>query len=116
MPSRSNTPPEFWGPAATVDGMPKTLADEALSRIREDIISGQWTPAARLQPDILKDRYDIGLSPIREALSRLAAAGLPARFRAERAALAALFPRGLDIVLACGDRVAALPRSTQIIG
>ena len=32
MPSRSNTPPEFWGPAATVDGMPKTLADEALSR------------------------------------------------------------------------------------
>jgi alpha-D-ribose 1-methylphosphonate 5-triphosphate synthase subunit PhnH len=48
--------------------------------------------------------------------ARLAAAGLPARFRAERAALAALFPRGLDIVLACGDRVAALPRSTQIIG
>lgn len=67
---------QVWGPDSAKAGGPKTLADEALQRIREDIVSGLLTPASRLQPDALKDRYDIGLSPIREALSRLAAAGL----------------------------------------
>ena len=46
--------------------------------------------------------------------ARLGVAGLPARFWGERAALAALFPRGLDVIFVCGDRLAALPRSTQI--
>lgn len=45
----------------------------------------------------------------------LAVAGLPARFWAERGALAELFPRGLDMVFACGDRLAAVPRSIQVI-
>jgi alpha-D-ribose 1-methylphosphonate 5-triphosphate synthase subunit PhnH len=40
--------------------------------------------------------------------------GLPAGLVAERAALAAHFPRGLDIVLCCGARIAALPRTTRI--
>jgi len=44
----------------------------------------------------------------------LGVAGLPARFWAERTALAALFPRGLDVVFVCSDQLAALPRSTQI--
>jgi len=47
--------------------------------------------------------------------TRLAVSGLPARFWIERAALAKLFPRGLDVLFACGDALAALPRSTQIM-
>ena len=46
--------------------------------------------------------------------SRLRVAGLPAGFWAERAALAPLFPRGLDLILTCGARLAALPRTTRI--
>jgi alpha-D-ribose 1-methylphosphonate 5-triphosphate synthase subunit PhnH len=46
---------------------------------------------------------------------RLGAAGLPARFWSERAALAELFQRGLDVLLTCGDALAALPRSTQVV-
>jgi alpha-D-ribose 1-methylphosphonate 5-triphosphate synthase subunit PhnH len=42
-------------------------------------------------------------------------AGLPARFWAERAALAELFPRGIDLVLAAGGALAAVPRSTQVL-
>ena len=45
---------------------------------------------------------------------RLGVAGLPTRFWAERAALAELFPRGLDILFVSGDKLAALPRSTRI--
>jgi alpha-D-ribose 1-methylphosphonate 5-triphosphate synthase subunit PhnH len=47
--------------------------------------------------------------------ARLGVTGLPMRFWAERAALAELFPRGIDIVFTCGGRLAALPRSIQVI-
>ena len=47
--------------------------------------------------------------------ARLDVGGLLERFWAERAALAELFPRGIDILFVCGNRLAALPRSTQII-
>jgi alpha-D-ribose 1-methylphosphonate 5-triphosphate synthase subunit PhnH len=47
--------------------------------------------------------------------ARLAVAGVPARFWAERAALAELFPRGLDMVFACGDALVAVPRSIQAV-
>lgn len=44
----------------------------------------------------------------------LAVVGLSAAFWTWRAALRARLPRGVDIVLACGPRIAAIPRSTQI--
>ncbi len=47
--------------------------------------------------------------------TRLAVGGLPARFWSERAVLAELFPRGLDVLFVCGDALAALPRSTRIV-
>ena len=40
--------------------------------------------------------------------------GIDAEFWRARAALEADFPRGVDLVFCCGDRVAALPRSTHI--
>ena len=33
---------------------------------------------------------------------------------AERGALAAVFPRGVDLIFVCGDRLAALPRTTHV--
>jgi alpha-D-ribose 1-methylphosphonate 5-triphosphate synthase subunit PhnH len=47
--------------------------------------------------------------------ARLGVTGLRARFWQERAALAELFPRGIDVVFTCGLRLAALPRSTRAI-
>ena len=46
---------------------------------------------------------------------RLEVVGLPARFWTERAALAELFPRGIDLVFAAGRALTAVPRSTQIV-
>lgn len=69
---------DLWGPTSRAlrSRTPKTLADEAFQRIREDIIRGRLAPGEKLQPDQLRDTYGIGLSPVREALSRLASDGL----------------------------------------
>jgi DNA-binding GntR family transcriptional regulator len=66
-----------WGPAsrATSNGA-KTLADEAFARIRGDIITGSFAPGEKLQPEMLRQRYTLGVSPLREALARLASDGL----------------------------------------
>jgi alpha-D-ribose 1-methylphosphonate 5-triphosphate synthase subunit PhnH len=50
---------------------------------------------------------------VRDA-TRLDVAGLPTRFWEERASLAELFPRGLDVLFVSGNKLAALPRSTRI--
>ena len=44
----------------------------------------------------------------------LAVAGLPAAFWQWRIALQSELPRGVDLMLVCGTRVAAIPRSTRI--
>ena len=44
----------------------------------------------------------------------LAVAGLPPAFWQWRAALRSELPRGVDLVLACGTRLVAIPRSTRI--
>jgi alpha-D-ribose 1-methylphosphonate 5-triphosphate synthase subunit PhnH len=46
--------------------------------------------------------------------ARLEVDGLPDGFVSEWAANHGLFPRGVDIILCAGDRVAALPRTVQI--
>jgi alpha-D-ribose 1-methylphosphonate 5-triphosphate synthase subunit PhnH len=49
-----------------------------------------------------------------EAEHRLLVRGLPEGFLADRAAQRGLFPRGVDVVLCAGHRIAALPRTTLI--
>jgi alpha-D-ribose 1-methylphosphonate 5-triphosphate synthase subunit PhnH len=44
----------------------------------------------------------------------LAIGGLPATFRQQWSANGAIFPRGVDVVFTCGDRVAGLPRRIRI--
>ena len=48
-----------------------TLASSAYEAIRQDIMEGHIAPGEKLQFDALRERYDVGISPIREALSRL---------------------------------------------
>lgn len=47
----------------------------AVEHLRSDIVSGAWSPGAKLKMRELLPRYDIGASPMREALARLAAEG-----------------------------------------
>ncbi|MEW5422946.1 FCD domain-containing protein [Amorphus sp. 3PC139-8] len=51
---------------------PKTIAESVYRRLRSDIIWGVLPPGAPLRSDDLRKRYDAGISPLREALSRLA--------------------------------------------
>ena len=48
-----------------------TMASSAYEAIRIDIMEGHIPPGEKLQFDALRERYDAGISPIREALSRL---------------------------------------------
>jgi DNA-binding GntR family transcriptional regulator len=53
-----------------------TQAEAAYWRIREDILSGALKPSHKLRLERLRDSYGFGASPLREALSRLAAESL----------------------------------------
>jgi GntR family transcriptional regulator, carbon starvation induced regulator len=44
--------------------------------VRDHILRGVFKPSAQLRMEDLKERFDVGYSPIREALSRLAGEGL----------------------------------------
>lgn len=44
--------------------------------LRHDLISGQYAAGEKLAIGVLQARYAVGLSPLREALNRLAAIGL----------------------------------------
>lgn len=49
----------------------KTQAERAYLRLREDIVSGALAAGLKLRIEMLKDRYEIGAGPLREALARL---------------------------------------------
>lgn len=55
---------------------PETKADLAESLIRDAILQGNFSPDERLTLPKLSKRFDIGVTPIREALSRLLSHGL----------------------------------------
>lgn len=50
----------------------RTLALEVFERLRGDILSGKLAPGTKLRFEDLRASYGVGLSPLREALSRLA--------------------------------------------
>jgi len=53
-----------------------TLARTICDRIRADILTGARKPGTKIRLDDLKGEFEVSWSPIREALSRLAAEGL----------------------------------------
>lgn len=49
----------------------ETVSDVVFRQIREDIISGTLPPGAKIKLEQAKERYSIGISSLREILSRL---------------------------------------------
>ena len=50
---------------------PKTLAEAVYRRFRQDILWGRLPPGSPLRSNELSQAYEVGISPLREALSRL---------------------------------------------
>ncbi|WP_348827853.1 FCD domain-containing protein [Halomonas sp. RT37] len=54
----------------------ETAASQVFSALKQDLIRGRFAAGEKLAISALKERYEVGLSPLREALNRLAAYGL----------------------------------------
>ena len=57
------------------DHAPRTLTDYVYGQLREDIIQGKLAPDSKLKIEHLRNAYDVGATPLREALSRLSSDG-----------------------------------------
>jgi len=57
----------------------ETLASSVYSALKGDIITGKLKPGHKLRLQVLKEDYDVGNSPLREALNRLSANGMVMR-------------------------------------
>jgi GntR family carbon starvation induced transcriptional regulator len=55
---------------------PRSEAERAYQTLRRELLNGEWLPHERLRPQALQQRFALGLTPIREALMRLAVDGL----------------------------------------
>lgn len=73
-----------------------TLASAAYFRLRRDIIAAELPAGSRLHTRQLCQRYQVGLSPIREALSRLSSEGLVRRSDQRGFSVAPLSEADLD--------------------
>ena len=62
--------------AASAPLNPRSLTTLAYERLREDILRARLAPSERLRIQALSERYGIGATAIREALSRLITDGL----------------------------------------
>lgn len=58
-------------PGITPESAP-TLARMTYERLRADVLAGHWQPGRKLLMHELRERYQVGASPLREALNRLA--------------------------------------------
>src|SRR5690554_6122231 len=54
----------------------ETRAGDVLQRLRDDILSCELKPGAKLRFEALRERYEVSFSTLREALARLAAENL----------------------------------------
>lgn len=53
-----------------------TMGEQAYALISHRIVSGAFAPGTKLKPDELRSEFNLGTSPIRDALMRLASEGL----------------------------------------
>lgn len=66
--------------AISADGVVgATRASVVYERLRDDITHGVLEPGSKLRVSAMGARYDVGASPLREALNRLSAEGLVSR-------------------------------------
>lgn len=62
--------------ASSIRPAPSTQTINVYDRLREDLLSGQLEPGRKLQMRFLTEAYQVGQTPLREALNRLTAEGL----------------------------------------
>lgn len=120
-----------------------TLAYQAYLRMRHDIVNAAFAPGTRLRTRSLCERYEVGLAPVREALTRLSSEGLVVQSSrrgfavpmfgrshleeltrtrcwisglAVRASMAYADPTWEETLILAFHRVRALPRYTVIDG
>src|SRR6476661_6316132 len=58
------------------DGVSTTLTARVFALMRSDILGLRLEPGSKLVLEELRDKYEVGASPLRESLSRLAVEGL----------------------------------------
>jgi GntR family transcriptional regulator, carbon starvation induced regulator len=75
MPSQSIMAVRSMGAVAAPADAAQTATEQALQLLRQDIVSGVLLPDTKLKMRELKERYGFGATPLREALSQLAAQG-----------------------------------------
>jgi DNA-binding GntR family transcriptional regulator len=59
-------------PPSQASDAPATVSEAVYRQLRHDILWGEFAPGSPLRSDELRERYSVGISPLREALSRLA--------------------------------------------
>src|SRR5579871_2416919 len=64
--------------ANEADARSATVTEAIYTRLRTDILLGEWQPDDRLKLDRLRQRYEASVNTLREALSRLVSEGLVA--------------------------------------
>lgn len=62
--------------AGNADGRKPTLAGRVPLELRRAILNGQLQPGEKINLDRMREDFDVSVSPIREAVSRLVADGL----------------------------------------
>ncbi len=67
-----SSPDDFAPVAVGAEPPSRTLAIEVFEKLRADILTARLPPGTKLRFDYLRKTYEVGLSPLREALSRLA--------------------------------------------
>jgi DNA-binding GntR family transcriptional regulator len=72
-------PPPDTPPLKLPESGSGTLSTAVYERIRADILAGALHPGQKLRVEFVRERYKVGNSPVREALSRLSADGLVLR-------------------------------------
>ncbi|WFF41970.1 FCD domain-containing protein [Salinicola endophyticus] len=81
-------------PATALDAT--TAASQVYAALKRDLIRGRFVAGEKLAINHLKETYAVGLSPLREALNRLAAYGLLAQENQRGFRVPALKRRELD--------------------
>ncbi len=77
----SNRVKKFWPRMSNLAALPsndenRTLGSQVYSRLRDDIVSGALAPGQKLTLESIKERYAVGITPLREALYRLSSSML----------------------------------------
>ena len=57
--------------STTLPDTTDSFSSQVLQELKADILSGYFAPGEKLKMSILKQRYNVGVSPLREALSQL---------------------------------------------